>query len=150
MRINNQTLVQTFLNTTIKTNDLIVYFDIIIKLIKKYKKKLIIPDVLVIIKSVDDNLYTLLMILDHYDKLSISSVKTIISEIKTQSKEYVPTFTVNIIEHSQKHDIEKLLTDKFPKCTVKKNQNIDLWAYIHWEWWYYKRNIDQDLQKLLW
>lgn len=150
MRINNQKLAQIFLNTSIKTNDLITYFDISIKLIKKYKKKLVLSDVLSIIKNVDENLYTIIMILNYYDKLNISSIKNIVSEIKQQSKEYSPTFNVNIIEHSQKHDIEKLLTDKFPKCTVKKNQNLDLWAYIHWEWWYYKRNIDQDLQKLLW
>jgi len=150
MRITNKALSQIFLDWWIAVNDLILYLEASMKLLKKYKKKLILSDILSVIKDVDKNLYSIVIILQYYEELDISSIKNIIKEIKQESKDYVPTFTINIIEQSQKYNIEDLLNKKFPKCSVKKNQNLDVWAFIHWEWWYYKRNIDQDLQKLLW
>lgn len=148
MRTTNKTLAETFLQTWIPTNDLVSYFDIIIKLFKKYKKRIFDKEILDIIKGINEELYSILVILQHYNKKTLISIKNIISEIKQLSKDYTPTFTVNSIEENK--DIEQLLEKKFPKCSVKKRDNLEVWVYIHWEWRYYKRNIDQDLQKLLW
>lgn len=149
MRISNQALTKTFLETDIASNDLVVYFDILIKLLKKYKKRLLDSNILEIIKTNDETLYTFIILLKHHNKLDITSIKSISTEIKKQSTDYTPTFTVNIIKNPKENDIVEKLKSKFQNCEIKKQDWFELGAYISGEWWYYKRNIDQDLQKLL-
>ncbi len=137
------------LECDITSNDLITYFGILIKLLKKHKKRLLDSSILDIIKEQDNNLYNLINIFKHYNKLDTTSIKNISTEIKKQSSDYIPTFAVNIIEHPKKNDVVERLQSKFPKCEVKQYDGFEIGAYISGEWWYYKRNIDQDLQKLL-
>ncbi|MDD3262561.1 MAG: hypothetical protein PHR61_01835 [Candidatus Absconditabacteria bacterium] len=149
MRISNQALTKTFLEADIASNDLVLYFDILIKLLKKHKKRLLDSNILEIIKANDETLYTFIILLKHHNKLDISSIKSISTEIKKQSKDYIPTFTVNIIKNPKENDIVEKLKSKFQNCEIKKQDGFELGAYISGEGWYYKRNIDQDLQKLL-
>ncbi len=149
MRIGNQSIAKIFIESDITSNDLVAYFDVLIKLFKKYKKKILNTNILEIINTQDNKLYTIIKLLEHYNKLDISSIKNISTEIKKQSSDYTPTFTVNIIKHPKKDDVVNRLQSKFPKCGVNQQDWFELGAYISGEWWYYKRNIDQDLQKLL-
>jgi len=120
MRIGNQSLAKTFIESDITSNDLIAYFDVLIKLFKRYKKKILNTNILEIIKTQDNKLYTIIKLLEHYNKLDIVSIKNISTEIKKQSSDYTPTFTVNIIKHPKKDDIINRLQSKFPKCEVNQ------------------------------
>lgn len=144
-----QEIKDKILESWISPNDLVAYFEIIIKLIKKYWKKLKTEKFLNVIETWDSVTYYLLKILSNYKKDKINDIKNIIKEIK-KSESYKSSFHVNMIETPTKYDIQEKLNLKFPQSNIETNKNIDLWIFIHGEWRYYKRNIDQDLEKILW
>jgi len=73
-----------------------------------------------IIKTNDETLYTFIILLKHHNKLDITSIKSISTEIKKQSTDYTPTFTVNIIKNPKENDIVEKLKSKFQNCEIKK------------------------------
>lgn len=145
----NNKIINIISESSLSANDVVFYFEIIARLIKKYWQKLQAPQIENTIKQCDEKIYFLLQVLQKYKKNNISDIKTIIKEIKNKS-EYNPSFEINMIGTSTKYDIEERIQKKFPQSKIKTNKNIDLWIFIHWEWRYYKRNIDQDLEKVLW
>ncbi len=148
MIISNKELSKILLQSDIPTNDLVNYFQIIIKLIKKYWSKIFTTKTLENIQSIDSPMWVLLEIIQTYNKNKISEIKSLIKILK-ESEWYIPSFEVNMIETSEKYDIHQKLKSKFQKSNIKTNKNIDLWIFVSWEWRYYKRNIDQDLEKIL-
>lgn len=149
MATSKQNLSLMLLELELPSNDLVSYFYIISKLIKKYWKRVFSTGVLDSIKESDINTYVLLQILYKYKKIKLSDIKNLIKETK-EHKDYLPSFEINMIETSQKYNIQEKLQIKFPKSYIKTNKNLDLWILVKWEGWYYKRNIDQDLEKILW
>lgn len=148
MIISNKELSKILLQSDIPTNDLVNYFHIIIKLIKKYWSKIFTTKTIKNIQSIDSQISTLLEIIQKYNKNNISEIKSLIKILK-ESQWYIPSFEVNMIEMSEKYYIHQKLKSKFQKSNIKTNKNIDLWIFVSWEWRYYKRNIDQDLEKIL-
>jgi len=145
----NNKIINIISESSLSSNDTVFYFEIISKLIKKYWQKLQDIQIQNIIKKCDEKIYFLLQVLQKYKKDNIPDIKTIVKEIKNKS-EYNPSFEINMIETSTKYNIEEKIQKKFPQSTIKTKNNIDLWIFIHWGWRYYKRNIDQDLEKVLW
>ena len=149
MSLNTSILVDTLLQTDITPNDLIVYFDSIIKLIKKYWKTVYTTQMLAILKEADITIYLLLEILIKYKKQNIADIAHLSKSIQQKSKNYIPTFTIHIPKKQYKEAIEKNIKKVFPNSQIQTQENIELGVSISWEWRHYKRDIDQDIQKLL-
>lgn len=150
MSLSPSVLIDTLLNADIKPNDLIMYFDVIILLIKKHWKKIYTSAMMKTIQKGDNNVYVLLQILVHYKKQTIADINYLSKCIKSQSKDYMPSFTVSIPKEKYQTSIEKNIKKNFPTSQIHTTSNIDLWVSISWEWRHYKRNLDQDIQKILW
>ncbi len=150
MSINNHTLTSSFLELNIPVNDLMDHFSIIIKLLKRHWKNISAQYVIDSIKNSDENTYQILMFLIRNNKAKITSIKAIGNLIKKQSENYIPSFELNTIETTDSHDIKEKIKDKFNQCNINTKQNKVFWIFVNWEGWYYKRDIEQDLQKLLW
>ena len=150
MRLNDKTVVHTLLESTITTNDLVIYFDSIIILLKKHRRNIQSSTIADIIKKIDPTLYTVIEILLLAHKCTISDIKELSKIVKQSDTTYKKIFDVALTKDSvQYKTIEKELSTKFPESQITQNANEDLGAYVHGEWRYYKRNIDQDLQKML-
>ena len=131
------------------TNELIAHFQVLAKLLKKYGKRLFSPTMLEVIKKSDVAVHGLLCLLVLYKKSNLLAINNTIKELKKRP-DYVPNFDIYIIEDSSKQAIQDKITSKFPGSVLNLHQNINLWIEINWEGWHYKRNIDQDLQRILW
>lgn len=149
MATSKQNISLMLLELGLPSNDLVLYFQIISKLIKKYWKRIFSTSVLDCIREADVNTYVLLQILHKHKKFKLSDIKSLVKDTK-ENKDYLPSFEINMIETSQKYNIQEKLQIKFPKSYIKTNKNLDLWILVKWEGRYYKRNIDQDLEKILW
>lgn len=150
MSLSPSVLLDTLLDANIKPNDLIMYFDVIILLIKKHWKKLYTPVMMKAIQEADTNVSMLLQLLVHYKKGTIADIRYLSKRIKTESKDYMPSFTVSIPKEQYQKSIEENIKKNFPTSQIHATSNIDLWVSISWEWRHYKRNLDQDIQKILW
>jgi hypothetical protein len=149
MPLQSSSLITTLLETDLSPNNIVLYFLSIIALTKKYWKKLYSEKILNNIQAVEPILYSLLKILLHYKKSSISDIQHIIQSIQKQDSAYIPTFTVYIPQQQHTNTIEHYIKNKFPNSQTNIKSSIDLWISIVGEWRHYNRNIDQDIQKLL-
>lgn len=150
MSLPSSVLITTLLDTDITPNELVVYFDTIILLIKKYWKKIYTPTMMSSIKEADISVYTILQLLLYYKKQKISDISGLSRGIQQGNIDYMPRFTVSAPEAHYQETIKKNIKKNFPTSQIRTSSNIDLWVSISWEWWHYKRNLDQDIQKILW
>lgn len=150
MAFSTSVLIDTLLQTEITPNELLAHFDAIIMLLKKYGKAVYTPKMMTIIKVTDTSIYWLIKLLIHYKKQNIADIKSIAKYIQQKSPNYISTFTVQVPKEQCVPPIQDFITKKFPNSQIQKQSNIDLWISVSWSWWHYKRNIDQDIQKLLW
>lgn len=150
MSLSPSVLVDTLLDADIKPNDLIMYFDVIILLIKKHWKKIYTPAMMQVIQQADNNIYMLLQLLVHYKQQTIADINYLSKRIKSTSKDYMPSFTISIPKEQYQKNIEENIKKNFPTSQIHATSNIDLGVSISWEWRHYKRNLDQDIQKILW
>lgn len=149
MTPHKQDIHEVLWNLDMSSNELIGYFQIVNTLIKKYGKRLLSPKIINIVQQADPNVYGLLLILIHHKKNKTIAIQNIIKQLKTNA-DYIPNFEVHMIEDSHKHSIQDKIKERFPWSVVHVHHNIDLWVSVSGEWWHYKRNIDQDLKKILW
>lgn len=149
MALTTKTLIDTFLQTEISANDLLVHFESILQLRKKYGKQLFTPRIMDSIKEVEPTTHTIIQILAKYNKDTLVDIKYLISYIKKNVKTYIPNFVITSPTKNQTETVTKQIHKRFPDSSVSKKDTIDLGITIAWEWWHYKRNLDQDIQKLL-
>jgi len=150
MALTTATLIDTFLQTGISPNDLLVHFESILLLRKKYGKQLYTSRIVKSIEQAEPTTYAIIQILSHYNKHSSIAIKYLISYIKKNIKTYVENFTIIAPTKKQTETITQYLHNKFPNSSINTQDTIDLGITIAGEWWHYKRNLDQDIQKLLW
>jgi len=119
-------------------------------LLKKHGKNIQSSTITDIIKKVDPTLYTIMEILLLAHKCTIRDIKDISKMLRQTDKAYKKIFDVEVTKDTPQYKtIEKKITSEFPEAKITQNDHTDLGAYIHGEGRYYKRNIDQDLQKML-
>lgn len=151
MRLDNTAIVHTLLESKIPTNDLVVYFDSIIKILKKYGKNIQSTTFAGIIKDVDPTLTKMIEMLVMTNKCTIADVKALTKLLKQTAKDYKQVFAVELTDNAHHGKaIEEKLATKFAQAHISKSEAANLWAYVHGEGRYYKRDIDQDIQKMLW
>lgn len=141
-----ESTIDHMLSIEIPHNDLVSYLEIIVKLQKRYGKNFYHPKILSCIKDIDKETYILL---HETQKLTTKDIQKLIIQIKKTSSSYVPTFTICTPRNDYKKALEEQIGHHFTQYNTQYQEDINLWVTVSWEWRYYKRNIDQDIQKLL-
>lgn len=149
MHITNTVFVPYLLDTKIPSNELVQYLEMILKLNKKYGKKLYVSEVITNLKELDIHLHDILLLLWHFQKNKTTTIKTLIRMIKTLARDYKDVFSVNGDSDVHKEKLTAYLENNFDKSLINQNNKSTSWIAIKGEWWYYKRDLDQDLRKLL-
>lgn len=136
-------------HSDIPANDIINYLEIISLLRKKYGKKIYQQYMIDIIQKVEPWIASLIRLLVIHNATENNDIKQLCRTIKYHNKKYISQFEVFIPKDKYLDPIQKKLQKKFPQSTIYKQTNIDMGVEIRWEWRYYKRNLDQDIEKLL-
>ncbi len=142
-------LSDTIVRSGIPVNDIVTYLETILVLRKKYGKKIYHTDMIDLIKKAEPWVASLLHLLIVYNIIENNDIKQLCRAIKQQSKQYISQFNVFIPKEKYLTPIQEKLEKKFPHSKVNKQTNIDVGIEITWEWRHYKRNLDQDIEKLL-
>ena len=149
MKISDKQFVKKLTSSNINTNELIHYFQICEKLLKKYWKQIFTFKYLENVKNVSTTTYEILSILKNINKDNNLSIKNIIRLLKEIAQDYKPEFTIksDSIDHNRK--IEDYLKSTFQESNIAKDQRPQDEIKISGEWRYYKRSFEQDVRKLL-
>lgn len=148
--ITNSKFINNYLNDYNDIDELINYFNIIKLLIKKYWLKVVSQEFISKISIVDTKLVDFIKLLDLVWKLNLKTINEITRLIKNKRIDYTKTFvlkwqSVNNLESK----VDNIIKSKLNKSQVSVVDSNSLWLEVNWEWMYYKRNIDDDLNKLL-
>jgi len=149
MALTTATLIDTFLQTGISPNDLLIHFEAILLLRKKYGKQIYTSRIIENIQQADPTTYAIIQILVHYNKHTILNLKYLISYIRKNIKNYIPNFTITAPTKYTTETITKHINKQFPNNSINTQDTIDIGISIAGEWRHYKRNLNQDIQKLL-
>lgn len=142
-------LAHTLLQSEIPANTLIAYLEGILVLRKKYGKNIYSKDIFAAVEHIDAWFTSLLRLLVIHNAKESKDIKQIIRHIKQQSDNYKEHFTILTPKDKYTEHIEKNIHHMFPNSSVTRHSHIDVWIEISWEWWHYKRHLDQDIEKLL-
>lgn len=142
-------LTTILLQSEIPANTLIEYLEGILVLRKKYGKKIYSKEMMTSIEDIDHWFASLLRLLVVHNAKESKDIKQIIRQIKQQSSNYKEHFTILTPKDKYTENIEKNIHHMFPNSSITHHSNIDVWIEISWEWWHYKRHLDQDIEKLL-
>lgn len=139
-----------FLHSEIPANDLIRFLEIVLALRKKYGKALYHKKNIESVANVDPWIASILRLLALHKATNSIHIKQLCKLIKQQKQPYIPQFTVCIPRENYLSPIQEKIINKFPHSNIHTQSNIDVGVEIHGEWRHYKRNLDQDIEKLLW
>ncbi len=150
MKFTNVKLIETILLYWTDPNKLVDLLFLISKLIKKYGKMLFTQKYTKELGMIDKDLWYTIKILSVTKKTNYDDVKRLIALIKKTSPDYFLSFSVNSDSDEHNKLIEKHIKDKFKKSDIKLENSSNFWLDVSWEWRYYKKSLDSDLQKILW
>jgi len=150
MKTTNTELIDAILWSWIQANDLVNKFVVISKLIKKHGRMLFTETYIKEISIVDQNIWNMLSILKALDKTWYQNIKSLIKVTKSLSKDYKPEFTVSSDSQSHNDILKGHISTKFDSSTTNTDVVDRLWVSISGEGRYFKKDIDSDLDKILW
>ncbi len=142
-------LLQYILNPSLPLEDLLSYLESIIVLRKKYGIRIFRASFLDRLAKIDDTLWILLRLLHRYHITTPRALRTLIHDIHVYHPGYMPTFTILTPKDTYATKLKTYLQQRFPDSTIKDDKYFDVGLEILWEGWHYKRNLDQDIEKLL-
>jgi len=155
MKTTNKELINILLWAWIKPNLLVNSFAIVWKLIKKHGRTLFADKYISEISDVDQNIWSLIAILKSTNKVKYQDTKVLLKLTKSLADDYNKEF--NIISDSTQHNetVKSHLDTKFQNSKINtqiasNESDCDhLGVRISWEWRYFKKDLDSDLEKLL-
>ncbi len=142
-------LSETILHSDIPVNDIINYLEAIFVLRKKYGKKIYQQQMIDLIEKIEPWVASLIRLIIIHNATENSNIKQLCRTIKQHNKKYISQFKVFVPQEKYLIPIQEKLQKKFPQSTIHKQTNIDVGIEISGEWRHYKRNLDQDIEKLL-
>jgi len=149
MNTTIHSLTQHLLQSAISADDLVAYLEGVLVLRKKYGRKIYTKDIINLITSIDPWFASLLRLLLIHNAHHNKDIKQICRQIKQHSKKYTPRFTVSAPKEEYTHPVKEKIQTAFPDSHVSITSHIDVGIEISGEWRHYKRNLDQDIEKLL-
>ncbi len=147
MNIKNMNLIEILLSSGIQTNSLVDMFWIIWKLTKRHGKILYTKKYIDEISIVDKSLSNLIFLLNEVNKTEYKDIIKLISIIKSTQDSYKPEFMIHAPKEYK--EIKEYLQKKFKDSKIHSKIVDNIWIKIHWEWRYYKKSLDSDLERIL-
>ncbi len=148
MYITNWQFVNKYLSNISNINEVLDMLDIVKKLLKKYSRNLKNENIISIISWENKNIADFIKSLSLYWKLNISNIVIIERLIKKTNTGYKKQFKV-LSDYENINIIDNTLKDKFWSIDINKENVLEKWVTVIWEWNYYKRVLSNDLDKLL-
>ncbi len=157
MKTKNTDLINIILSSWVKPNLLVNSFVIVWKLIKKHGRMLFTEKYISEISSVDQNIWNLLSVLKSVNKVKYQDIKLLVKSTKTLADDYQLEFKVVSDSDNHNDELKAHIDTKFQNAIIntginKQSDQADinhLWVNISWEWRYFKKDLDSDLEKLL-
>lgn len=149
MRLTNEQFVEQIMSFDVKSNDLVTYFVIGSKLLKTYGKVIYTESYSKIINNISPDLWRVILMLKLSKKDHPEDIKNLIRLIKSRSKNYTPEFTIKTDSEEHYTQIVSYLNENFEGNTTTKHTSMWNSIRVSGEWWYYKRWLSQDIQKIL-
>lgn len=148
--ISNVKFVDKCLSENVNIDDLLIFSQVTKKLLTKYgaqvKKKEFIDKVSI----VDENLSNYIKLLVACNKLDSKVLSDIERLFRMKSKNYSKSFDiVSSNTQSIAWKIESKLVTLWDSVSLVTNNSNKIGLEVKWEWYYYTRNLDNDLDKLL-
>ncbi len=151
MYLTNDKLLDQMKENWLSTNQIIELFDSVLFLLKKYWKNINTKKILDIIEKESQSLFWMIIILKKTNKLYISKISILIKKLKEKNSDY--DYSFDIVSNSDRYssDSEDFLKSKFKdkKLKINKKNTEDIELKIKWEWFFYKRWLKQDIDKIL-
>lgn len=147
--ISDRDIVNLFLKNIDDIDSFLKLLEVASFLVIKLWKKIYLDDVLKKIKDVNDDLHFVILILKKSGKLSYKNIVNIINYLKQQKIDRKKCFTVSSPSNEINIEVEKYLEEYFKNVDVDKRATQKLWLFVKWENYYYKRFLENDLEKLL-
>lgn len=150
MMISDEQFIRQYLAPYTQNQTLLHHFILLQQLLKSHGKRCLEhPAYLQALKTHCVEAYDLALLLKKLNKLTPKHLQYIITLLRkyttTQSSSFVVT---SDISHHQ--NIAHALHDTFDNVTLDFQSSPDIGIAIAWSWYHYKRNLDKDLQLLLW
>jgi len=150
MFISNETLVNQYFAPNIKDKDFLRYFMAIKQMIKKYgKRSLDIPAYLEALKKYSPASYEVVVLLKSLNKLEIRHINQITLLLKKKYAESKKEFAITTEKNIQ-NQIGSFVTDTFKNVDLDYKDSSKVGIDVKWEGYRYKRDLDRDLNLLLW
>ncbi len=128
-------------------DDLLINLNVLKTLLALYWKLVYNENFLKFLHSINPDLEQLAKFLYKIWKRSNKDIKSLIVLIKQEYPNYKKSFIIKS-SNSVKKDILEKLKNKFWDIEVDEIE-VDNWVFVKWEWYFYKRFIDLDIDKLL-
>lgn len=122
-------------------------FETVFVISKKYSKLLSLSGFMNVIKDTNKDLFDLIILLKEIKKLNNRDLKWIVNQIKKDSQKNEKSIKVSV-KSEFKNLIENNLKEKFNNSQIYINNQSELWITVNWNWMIYKRNIENDLNKI--
>lgn len=148
VKISNTKFLDIILQTGISVNELDWYFSVILKLSTNYGLIIFSNDYLSIISQQNKTVSDLLILLKKIWYVNYKQIKQL-HNIIVRHSDYKPSFVLELDDKRFEKDIETHLSDKFWKIDFIHKEYKWEWLKINWWDWYFKKDIDQDIDKIL-
>lgn len=148
MKLSQKKLLDILLESSLSVNELSEYFDIIVQLSFNYGVVLFSQEFLSIISSQNKIIWDLLIILKRIKCISQKDLKSF-HRFLLNHKDYDLTFTLQFNDKNIREDIHNYLNEKFGKVDIFNKPYEWDWVKIKWWDWYFKKDMDQDINKIL-
>ncbi len=150
MYISNNVLVKKYFTQFEDGKKLYYILLVVYKLIEKFWKRLKNEVFLNKISEVDKEIVFMIKLLGCSWKLNLNDVRQIISLLRKERKDIPKIFEISVYKDENIDAIKEKLNNMFGKSIeINVEETNKLILNVRWEWWYYKRWLDKDLNKLL-
>lgn len=149
MKISDKQFVNQLLAWDNNTNEMIHYFQVCEKLLKKHWRAIFTSAYLENVQKASTIVYEVLLILKQTNKDNALSIKNIIKNLKETAKDYKPEFTIKSDSMDHNNALASHIKESFQESTIINDNASQDDVKISGEWRYYKRWFEQDIKKLL-
>ncbi len=149
MKLTNTNLIEILLWSWINPNQLIDLFFVISKLNKKFWKLLFSSKYIDEISNIDKTVWDIILILKKTNKIQYQDTKNLINIVKSKAQDYSPEFTIQSSSDVDISDFKKHITSRFKNSKINLKSTDEIWVSVSWEWWYYKKTLNSDIEKML-
>lgn len=150
MKITNTHLIDILLWSGIQANLLVDNLFVIWKLIKQHGKMIYTERYINEILVADKTIWELVTVLKKSDKTKYQDIKNLINMIKSKAEDYKLEFSINSDSKYHNDIVTSHLKKEFKDSNMNTNIVDNIWINVSGEWRYYKKDLDSDLDKILW